>query len=58
MTASHLWYDGELKRADNQQVKGANFIYEYQIKEPGFVALQEVAVVGSIATFDHGVPVN
>lgn len=58
MTASHLWYNGSLKKADNHQIKGPTFPYEYDAKDPGFVALQEVAVVGSIATFDRGVPAS
>lgn len=58
MTASNIWYSGKLCTAENRQKKGANFSYEYDVSEPGFKTLQEVAVVGSVANFDTSLPAD
>ena len=58
MTAANIWYSGKLCKAENFQKKGPNFIYDYNVKEPGFTALQEVAVVGSVANFDRTFPAS
>ena len=58
MTASHLWFSGKLCKADNMQKKGPNFPYEYDIHDPGFKCLQEVAVVCSVAAFDRSLPAD
>lgn len=56
MTASNIWFSGKLCKAENRQKRGANFIYEYDVSDPGFKTLQEVAVVGSVANFDKSLP--
>ena len=58
MTAANVWYSGKLCKAENRQKKGPNFIYDYDVDEPGFKALQEVAVVGSVANFDMTCPAD
>ena len=56
MTASHLWFSGRLCKAENRQKRGVDYKYDYDIRDPGFRALQEVAVVCSVAKFDRGLP--
>lgn len=56
MTASNIWYSGKLFKADNYQKKGTDYAYEYNRDSAGFKALQEVAVVGSVANFDSNLP--
>ena len=56
MTASNLWFSGKMCKADNRQKKGADFRYQYDIKDPGFISLQEVAAVCSVAKFDRSLP--
>ena len=56
MTASNIWYSGKLFKADNYQKKGNDYAYEYNRDSAGFKALQEVAVVGSVANFDSNLP--
>ena len=58
MTAANIWYSGKLCKAENRQKKGPNFIYDYDTSDPGFRALQEVAVVGSVANFDLTCPAD
>lgn len=58
MTAANIWYSGKLCKADNFQKKGHSFSYDYDVKDPGFKALQEVAVVGSVANFDRTCPAS
>lgn len=58
MTAASIWYSGKLCKAENRQKRGPHFIYDYDINEPGFKALQEVAVVGSVANFDYTLPAD
>jgi len=40
MTASNIWYNGRMCKAENRQKRGGNFVYEYDINDPGFKALQ------------------
>jgi hypothetical protein len=40
MTASNVWYSGKLCKAENRQKKGGNFLYEYDVNDPGFRTLQ------------------
>lgn len=56
MIAAHLWYDGAMLRAHNRQKEDKNFKFEYDIKSNGFKALQECAVVCSVAIFDRSPP--
>jgi sodium/potassium-transporting ATPase subunit alpha len=56
MTAAHLWYSGQMFKAANRQKNGVDFNYEYDIKDHGFIALQECAVVCSVANFDKTLP--
>lgn len=56
MTASNIWFSGKLCKAENRQKKGVDFPFEYDINDPGFKSLQEVAVVCSVANFDRGLP--
>jgi sodium/potassium-transporting ATPase subunit alpha len=56
MTAANLWYSGSLIKADNKEKRGPNFAYEYDVKDPGFQALHEAAVVCSVANFDRSLP--
>jgi sodium/potassium-transporting ATPase subunit alpha len=56
MTASNIWFSGKLCKADNMQKKGPDFKYEYDTKDPGFVSLQESAVVCSVAKFNRSIP--
>lgn len=56
MTAAHLWYSGKMVKAANRQKHGSDYQYEYDIKDPGFKALQESAVICSVATFDKSLP--
>lgn len=49
MTAENLWYSGQVFKAANRQKNGADFKYEYNIKDPGFAALHECAIVCSVA---------
>lgn len=58
MTASNLWYSGKLSKADNRQKRGPDFLYEYDINDPGFRTLQESAVVCSVANFDRSLPAD
>ena len=58
MTAANLWYSGKLFAAENRQKRGPNFIYDYDVNDPGFKSLQEVAVVGSVANFDYTCPAD
>lgn len=56
MTAANLWYSGQLVKASNKQKYGTNYNYEYDIKDLGFTALHEAAVICSVANFDRGLP--
>lgn len=56
MTAAHLWYSGAMFKAANRQKFGTDYHYEYDIKDPGFKALQECAVICSVANFDRSLP--
>ncbi len=56
MTAANLWYSGQMYKAANRQKFGTNYQYEYDINDPGFRALQECAVVCSVANFDKSLP--
>lgn len=56
MTAANLWYSGKMYKASNRQKYGTNYQYEYDINDPGFRALQESAVVCSVANFDKSLP--
>ena len=58
MTAANVWYSGKLCKAQNRQKRGPNFIYDYDVNDPGFKSLQEVAVVGSVANFDKSCPAD
>lgn len=40
MTASNVWYNGKIRKAENRQKKGRDFKYEYDPKDSGFIALQ------------------
>jgi len=40
MTASNIWYSGKLCKAENRQKKGLDYLYEYDINDPGFKVLQ------------------
>ncbi|CAM6000215.1 unnamed protein product [Sphagnum balticum] len=42
--------------AENRQKKGVDHKYEYDLNDPGFKSLQEVAVVCSVANFDISPP--
>ena len=56
MTAAHLWYSGQMFKAANKQKYGTDYEYEYDVKDPGFKALHESAVICSVANFDRGLP--
>jgi hypothetical protein len=56
MTTAHLWYSGKIFKAANRQKNGADFKYEYDIKEEGFKALHEAAIICSVANFDTSYP--
>jgi sodium/potassium-transporting ATPase subunit alpha len=56
MTASNIWYSGKLCKAENRQKKGLSHHYEYDISDPGFRSILEVAVVCSVANFDRSLP--
>lgn len=58
MTAANIWYSGKLCKAQNRQKRGPSFIYDYDTNDAGFKALQEVAVVGSVANFDKTLPAD
>lgn len=58
MTAAHLWYSGEMFKAANKEKCGSDYQYEYDVKDPGFRALHECAVVCSVANFDRGLPLD
>lgn len=52
MTVENLWYDGEIRRADNKENKGPNFEYAYEVDDPSFKTLHECAMICSEAKFD------
>lgn len=56
MTATHLWYNGKIFKADNRQKMGFDYKYEYDYKEAGFQALHECAIVCSVANFLTDIP--
>lgn len=56
MTASNIWFSGKLCKASNKQKHGSNYQYEYNESDPGFISLQEAAVVCSVANFDRSLP--
>lgn len=56
MTASNIWYGGNLCKAENRQKRGPDYHYEYDVKDPSFKNFQEVAVVCSVANFDRSLP--
>jgi len=58
MTAENLWYSGKICKAANRQKNGPDYNYEYDIKDAGFKALQEAAIVCSVAEFDRSVPAD
>jgi sodium/potassium-transporting ATPase subunit alpha len=58
MTASNIWYSGKLCKAENQQKRGPDYLYQYDPKDPGFKAIQEAAVVCSVANFDRSLPAD
>ena len=43
-------------RGDNIQKNRPSFKYEYNIRDPGFVALKECAIICSEAQFDSSFP--
>jgi sodium/potassium-transporting ATPase subunit alpha len=52
MTVENLWYDGEVRKADNKENKGPNFEYQYEVDDPSFRCLHECAMICSEAKFD------
>lgn len=58
MTASNIWFSGKLCKAQNKQKRGLDFPYEYNVKDPGFRSIQQVAVVCSVANFDRSLPAD
>lgn len=58
MTASNIWFSGKLCKAENRQKRGADYSYEYDIKDRGFKSLQQVACVCSVASFDRSLPAD
>ena len=47
MTVENLWYDSNVVRAHSREVKGADFEYEYDIKDPSFKMLHHTAMICS-----------
>eukprot|EP01017_Pseudomicrothorax_dubius_P041509 TRINITY_DN664_c0_g1_i2.p1 TRINITY_DN664_c0_g1~~TRINITY_DN664_c0_g1_i2.p1 ORF type:complete len:1181 (-),score=249.42 TRINITY_DN664_c0_g1_i2:124-3630(-) len=56
MTVQHMWYDDKLIRAENKQIKGPNFNYEYDSNAIGFRYLHECAIICSEAFFNNSPP--
>lgn len=52
MTVENLWYDGEVRRGHNKEVKGKDWEYEYEIDDPSFKVLHHTAMICSEAKFD------
>lgn len=52
MTVENLWYDGDVKKADNKENKGPGFEYQYEVDDPSFRCLHECAMICSEAKFD------
>lgn len=44
MTVENLWYDGEVIRGHNRELKGNDFEYEYDIQDPSFKILHHTAM--------------
>jgi sodium/potassium-transporting ATPase subunit alpha len=47
MTVENLWYDGEIRKADNKEHKGPQFEYQYEVDDPSFRTLHECAMICS-----------
>jgi len=56
MVAANIMYDGSIFKAANKQKEPPAYPFEYDIKSPGFKALQECAVVCSVAIFNPSPP--
>lgn len=52
MTVENLWFDGEVRRGHNRELKGSSFEYEYDIDDPSFKILHHTAMICSEARFD------
>lgn len=52
MTVENLWYDGEVIRGHNKELKGRDFEYEYDTEDPSFKILHHTAMICSEAKFD------
>ena len=52
MTVENLWFDGEVRRGHNKELKGSDFDYEYDVDDPSFKILHHTAMICSQAKFD------
>lgn len=52
MTVENLWFDGEVRRGHNRELKGTDFQYEYELDDPSFKILHHTAMICSEAKFD------
>ena len=52
MTVENLWFDSEVIRGHNKEIKGRDFNYEYEIDDPSFKILHHTAMICSEARFD------
>ena len=52
MTVENLWYDMDIRRGHNRELKGAEFQYEYEIDDPSFKILHHTAMICCEARFD------
>lgn len=51
MTVENLWYDLAIKKGVSRELRGPNFNYEYDLKDPHFQALHRCAMLNSSAVF-------
>ena len=52
MTVENFWFDGEVRRGHNRELKGNGFEYEYELDDPSFKILHHTAMICSEARFD------
>ena len=52
MTVENIWIDANMIRAHSREVKGNDFEYEYDLKDPSFKTLHHTAMICSEARFD------
>ena len=56
MTVENLWYNLNIKKGESLEVKGKNYSFQYDLKDPHFQALHRCAILNSSAVFSDSMP--